>query len=172
MKKLFYVRHGKTELNAAGLIAGVTETPLTEEGREQAREAGRDAKGLGVDLIVCSPMGRTRETAELIAKQIGLPEDKIIANDLLIERNFGELEAKPYIPKETRGPLASYGAEVDEELVKRARKALDWIESLDADTILVVGHAGFGRALRSLVQEDFPMSHPHRLANAEIHQWL
>src|SRR5690606_14158884 len=96
MRKLYFIRHGLSELNAQGLYAGHTETPLTEEGRLQAKQAGQGATGLGIDLIVSSPLERALETAQIVAHEIGYPEESIITDDRLIERHFGQLEAQPY----------------------------------------------------------------------------
>lgn len=172
MKKLYFIRHGLSELNVKGLYAGHTETPLTDEGRRQAKKAGRDATGLNIDLIVSSPLGRALETAQLAAKEIGYPEDKIIVDDRLIERHFGELEAQPYSPHHSEDHRLQHGAETSEKLIDRVRGFLDWLESQQADNILVVSHGSTGRALRSLIKEDFPFSHPSHLGNAELYEWL
>lgn len=178
MKKLYFIRHGLSELNVKGLYAGITDTPLTEEGRAQAKKTGQQAKemNLRIDVIISSPLSRALETAQILAKEVNYPESKIIVDKRVIERNFGALEGKPWSPnhtdeyKQQMGGLM--GGESEEALVARVRSALDWIESLSHDNILVVSHGATGRALRSLVRHDFPMSHPHRLGNAELHQWV
>lgn len=171
MKKLYFLRHGQTEMNVSGHYAGLTETPLTAEGRNQATLAGQAAKGLGIDLIVSSPLSRAHNTAEIIAQEIGYPLDKILINPLLIERNGGELEGKPFDRFGTNYDDV-VGAEKDDVLVARAQAALDWINSLKADHILIVSHGSFGRALRSLIKTEYPMSHPERINNAELLCWI
>lgn len=172
MKKLYFIRHGLSELNVKGLYAGHTDTPLTAEGRSQAKKAGRDAAGLDIDLIVSSPLSRARETAQIAAREIGYPDDRIIIDDRLIERHFGKLEAQPYSPQHSEDHRLKHGAETSEKLIDRAREFLDWLEAQQADNILVVSHGSTGRALRSLVQKDFPFTHPHHLGNAELYEWL
>lgn len=170
MKKLYFIRHGQSVLNTERRLAGRIETPLTKEGREQAAQAGRQAKELGIDLIVSSPLSRALDTALIVAKEIGYPEAKIVVSDLILERDHGEAEGTPWSPDyQHRG---AKGMETDEMLVERAHKAMDWIKTLDADTVLIVSHGAMGRALRSVIKEDFPMSHPHRLPNAEMQEWL
>lgn len=170
MKHLFFARHGLSEMNVAGLWAGTTETPLTEEGRKQAKAAGQAAKDLGIDYVVSSPLSRALETAQIIARQIGYPVSKIHVNDLFIERHFGELEGKTWNPDLNLDGITDI--ETVDTLLERAKLALAWLESLPANNVLVVSHGSFGRALRSQVLAEFPFSHPHRLKNAEIHQWL
>jgi uncharacterized phosphatase len=168
MKHLYFCRHGESELNKAGVFAGLTNTPLTDEGREQARTEGLKATGHGIDTIVCSPLGRAVETAEIIARQIGIDPSAIQQNELLIERDFGELEGTPYDP---HIPIPVHpSVESDEMLVGRAAKAKLWLETLPAETILVVAHGSFGRALRSLYKPEIDFD--QRIPNAEIIQLL
>ena len=167
MKKLYFLRHGLTEMNIAGLSAGHTETALTEEGRAQAREAGKSARDIPFDLIVCSPMSRAIDTAKIFAEAAGMSLDKLVINDLFIERFYGEQEGKPHISDYSLLENVP-GFENDDALVARAQKALDWLNEQDADQILVVSHASFGRALRSLVKAEYPMSHPEKIKNADL----
>jgi len=170
MKKLYFVRHGLTVMNVEGRWSGTTDTPLTDEGRRQAKAAGEAAKALKIDLIIASPLSRAHDTARIIAKEIGYPEDKILLNPMLIERHFGELEGKEWYPDFNYDGIADI--ETEDTLLNRARAALDWLESLPVENIMVVSHGSFGRALRHHILEDFPFSHPHKLKNAEIHEWL
>lgn len=152
-------------MNAAGLRSGSTETTLTAEGRKQAKLAGQQAKNLSIDLIVCSTMKRTRETAEIAAKEMGYPVENILHSSLLIERHFGELEGQPYKPDLDLDGFAD--VESTETLLHRAQLALEWIESLPGDSILVVSHGSFGRALRHIVNRDIPFGSPS-FNNAEV----
>ncbi len=170
MKKLYFLRHGQTEMNVAGIYAGIIETPLTSEGKRQAKKAGRAAKGLGIDLIVASPLSRALETARIVAKEIGYSSKNIKASPLLIERFFGVMEGRPVNPEQTYQDIE--GIEDDDTLVQRAHSALGWINSLPADHILIVSHGSFGRALRSILKEEYPMSHPERINNAELLCWI
>ena len=72
MKKVLYVRHGQSETNLRGVFAGGNDdTRLTDLGREQAKNAGKELKGIKIDRIICSPLSRTYETAQIIAKELG-----------------------------------------------------------------------------------------------------
>jgi uncharacterized phosphatase len=169
MRKLYFVRHGLTEMNVAGLVAGSTETPLTAEGRRQAKYAGQRAKDLNIDYIVASPLSRARETAEIIAKEIGYPIDEIHINELFIERHFGELEGQPWNPDLDLDGIVDI--ETVDTILERAKLALNFLHSLDAHNILVVSHGSFGRALRHHLLKEYPFSHTSRLANAELQEW-
>lgn len=166
MKTIYFMRHGLTELNEAGLRAGSTETPLTKKGREQAKQAGEQAKSIKIDTIVCSTQGRARETADIVAKEIDFPKEQILHSSLLIERHFGELEGQPYKPDLDLDGFAD--VESTETILNRARLALEWIESLPGDSILIVSHSGFGRALRHVIHRHIPFTGSGSFNNAEI----
>ena len=91
MAHFYFVRHGETEWNKADRICGISESPLTERGRQQAAEAGEyiKAQGLRIDEILFSPLGRAKETASIISGITGIPmrEEKRIR-----EHNFGKFE--------------------------------------------------------------------------------
>jgi probable phosphoglycerate mutase len=57
MKNIYFVRHGQSIMNVSGHYAGVTDTPLTDEGRNQAKVAGKNLKSeqIPIDIIVSSP---------------------------------------------------------------------------------------------------------------------
>lgn len=171
MKKLYFIRHGLSEHNVMNIYSGITDSLLTAKGRQQAKIAGKYAKGLNIDLIVSSPLKRTIETAQIIAKELSYPKSKIRVNPILIERNFGELEGKKSATaKKRRGVDKIEGYENDKEMLKRAERAFEWLESLDGENILVVSHGGFGRTLRkvAIAEHDFHEAIP----NAEIVCWI
>lgn len=169
MLKLYYVRHGLTEMNVQGLFAGLTETPLTAEGRVQATAAGKLARNFKIDLIVCSPMQRAHDTARLIAAEIDYPDEKILLNKLLIERDFGPLEGTPWSPDLNLDGISDI--ETDNTLIERAHLAYNWLQTLEADNILVVSHGAFGRALRAAIRKQAALD-KERLQNAHIVQFI
>lgn len=168
MKKIFFCRHGLSELNVKGHFAGITDTPLTEEGRKQAKIAGKKAKDLQIDTIASSPLSRAHDTAKIIAKEIGYPEEEIHVSKLLIERDFGPLENKPWSPDLNLDGFSDI--ETDDSLIERAHLGLKWLQSLPGSNILVVSHGAFGRALRSAIRKEKEIT-KEKLQNAEIVLW-
>lgn len=172
MKKLYFIRHGLSEMNVQGVWSGQIETPLTQEGRAQARAAGKQLKdkGITIDYIVSSPLSRAHETAQIIAKQIDYPLEKIETNPLFLERSFGSLEGQPWNPDLNLDGIADI--ETTDTILKRARMALNYLESLDHETILLTAHSSIGRAIRHHLFEDQPYhAYMNKLENAVVHQW-
>jgi broad specificity phosphatase PhoE len=166
MKKLYFTRHGLSELNKTGLWDGPSNTPLAPEGVEAAKEAAKSAKDLGIDYIISSPSNRAYETAKIIARGIGYPVRKIEQSSLLMERDFGVLQGTPWKPDMNIDGFAD--VETVDSLLERASLALRHIQSIpDAHTILVVSHGSTGKAMRTLIN-DRPFHEQTKLANAEI----
>ncbi len=94
-KHFYMIRHGQTEANAARIMAGSLDSPLTQLGRDQARTARLAVERLEVkpEFIVHSHLSRARETAEIINENLKLPmvEDKDLA-----EMHAGDWEGVPY----------------------------------------------------------------------------
>ncbi|SDJ17481.1 histidine phosphatase family protein [Nonomuraea jiangxiensis] len=65
MNEMLLLRHGETEWSKAGKHTGRTDLPLTEHGEDQARALAPLVKGEPFDLVLVSPAGRARRTAEL-----------------------------------------------------------------------------------------------------------
>ena len=73
MKNFYFVRHALSQDNKRGVFSSTNDCKLAPEGVEQAIAAGKKLKGVGIDLIISSPLLRAVHTAELIAEQIGVP---------------------------------------------------------------------------------------------------
>lgn len=156
MKKLYFIRHGEAFNNTLHVWGGRSDHSLTELGREQAEVAAKQAKhdGMSFDLMLVSPLARAQETADIIESVLPIPRREI--NDLLIERDFGDLENTPtdkYFEAHTYKDIDSVpGAEKVEHLQARAKQLLDNIKALPEDNILLVSHSAFGRAFIRCVQ--------------------
>jgi len=67
MERVILARHGESVFSARQLVNGEVAVggPLTDQGREEARELGRAIASDGIDVCVTSEFERTRETADL-----------------------------------------------------------------------------------------------------------
>jgi uncharacterized phosphatase len=162
MQRIYLMRHGQSNDNAHKIVSGSTETPLTELGKEQALAAGEHAKALAIDLIVCSPMGRAKQTAKIVAKEIGYPEDDIKVMPELAERELGELEGRSYAKNERLNgnfPAVDYilGVEPLPQFYSRVQHALrEILQDKKHRSVLVVSHQGVGRMLRTIAHGKKP----------------
>jgi probable phosphoglycerate mutase len=66
--RVFMVRHGDTVLSAEDRFAGETDVELSEKGREEARRLAERLRGEKITAVYASPLGRTVETARIIAE--------------------------------------------------------------------------------------------------------
>ena len=151
---LLLTRHGESEWMVRGDEAGFN-SPLTDKGRRQARLLGRwlAANQEGIDAIYASPLIRARETAQIVAAELGLPVS--FDNDL---REFevrywhdDDHYAPPHVSGSTAAP-----ADFDESYLPfraRVQGAVHRIfEAHPEGTVLVVAHGGtLGTIVRSLL---------------------
>ncbi|HEV3272026.1 MAG TPA: histidine phosphatase family protein [Candidatus Methylacidiphilales bacterium] len=66
--RVFLIRHGATILSAEDRFAGATDVPLSDEGRRQAGRLAARLRAEPVAAVYASPMGRTVETAQILAE--------------------------------------------------------------------------------------------------------
>jgi probable phosphoglycerate mutase len=152
MKNIITIQHTQSEQHINGMIGGNTDWPLTETGKEQAHNIGKNLKNLiKVEkcIIYSSDLLRTKQTAEIINEYFNL---EIIYRQELREINMGEAKGKSKDwynqnckPKENI-PLAYYRpfptAETFEELYNRIAPILDEVLSSKYENIIIVGHGG------------------------------
>lgn len=89
--KIIAIRHGQTQWNLKGLFQGHRDSPLTMAGIQNIQKvAAFLSKTETIDCIVSSDLGRTLETAIIIAQLLQVPLTE--ANPLFRERCFGLAE--------------------------------------------------------------------------------
>ncbi len=90
------IRHGESLFNTKMILNGVTgvPNPLTETGKQQTINAAAVLQSRPVDYIYYSPLERTTETARLLAQELGVPAERVIADERLLEMQFGQFEGK------------------------------------------------------------------------------
>jgi broad specificity phosphatase PhoE len=96
MKNRYYLlRHGESLRNTKKVASSWPETikyPLTKKGRDQAKKAAKLLKRKKIDYIFTSDLLRTKETAGIVAKELGL---KPVIDKRLREVNVGILNNRP-----------------------------------------------------------------------------
>lgn len=90
------LRHGETEWNTQSKIQGASDSPLTEEGVEQAIRCGQRLKAFPpFDACYASPLLRAKRTASLVLQQLDSPPP-LSLEDALRERSFGTWEGETW----------------------------------------------------------------------------
>lgn len=138
--RLALVRHGQTDWNLNGLMQGRTDIPLNGTGRAQAEAAAARLDRAEWDVVVSSTLGRARETAEILARGLGLPVAG--AYDDLVEQDFGAAEGTLVAEIDARWPGRAFPRkEADEHVGPRGIRALERIALEHAGArVLAVAH--------------------------------
>src|SRR5881392_1448300 len=157
--RIFLVRHGATVLTAEDRFAGATDVELSDEGREQVRRLALRLAGENIVAIYASPMGRTVETARILAE----PHDlEVQTRDGLREISHGRWEqmtrkeVEAAFPEEASAwekdpyTFAPVGGESGLAVTARALPALiELVREHPGKNILVVSHKATIRLLLS-----------------------
>lgn len=94
---LYLIRHGQTEYNAAGIVQGWCDSPLTAEGKAGAAQTGNAIVQAQIPFAAayCSTSPRTAATAQIILQHAQQPHITPVALDDLREYHFGSFEQQP-----------------------------------------------------------------------------
>lgn len=135
---MYLVRHGQTLFNRRDLIQGWVDSPLTELGVAQAREAAERLRDRPLVGLYSSTSERAGDTADIISEHH--PAIPVVRTKALKELHFGELEATPNSAFETgldvprffadmlEGTAAGFpGGESGQQYRDRVRSAIDMI---------------------------------------------
>ncbi len=145
--KIYLIRHGESVANSENLSAGWLDSPLTDNGREQAAAARGKLEKYGArpDIVVHTGLSRTRETAEILNMHAGAPMREV--RDL-IEQNFGDWQGGPWarVHEGLENNEEPPGGENAEEFMARVVRGMAVVEQLPGQ-IWVATHGGVMKAL-------------------------
>ena len=144
---LFAIRHGETEWSLSGKHTGTTDIPLTDNGRRLAYRMRPVLASKVFALVLTSPLGRARETCDLV----GLGAKAVIDPDL-VEWNYGEYEG--LTPRQIHEVAPGWlifrdgcpGGEAPHEVGARVDRVIDRSRAIEGD-VAVFAH---GHVLRVL----------------------
>jgi broad specificity phosphatase PhoE len=145
--EVWLVRHAETEWSRSGKHTGRTDVPLTDAGRERARELGARLAGHDFALVLVSPLERARETARLA----GLGDSCEVREDLL-EWDYGDYEGITTAEIQRRRPGWSLwrdgcpNGEIAADVGARADRVIAEARAASADAVAF----GHGHMLRVL----------------------
>ena len=157
--RVFMVRHGATVLSAEDRFAGATDVELSDEGREQTRRLAERLSHEKIIAVYASPLGRTVETAQILAAPHKLELQK---RDGLREINHGRWEGMTRREVEEKYPeeaaewekdpytFAPLGGESGLAVTARALPVLiELVRKHPSENFLLVSHKATIRLLLS-----------------------
>jgi len=171
--EITFVRHGETDNNKNNIIQGdALDQALNEAGEAQIKELAQQLKDQKFDLILCSPLKRVQQTAEIINQELNL-EIQIEAK--LMERDFGDWEGKNFetdlfedFSIEKFRMANPPNGETLQNVEKRHRTVF---EKYLGKKVLVVGHAhgflGTRMACEEISAEE--VAHTTKIENGGLH---
>jgi broad specificity phosphatase PhoE len=160
---LYFARHGETDWNRERRLQGQHDIPLNPLGRVQASRCGellralleRDGRAVGEYDYVSSPLGRARETMELMRAALGLDPQAYRTDARLMEMSFGRWEGFTFAELQAREAPALAERERDkwgfvlpggESYAQLQVRVRAWYDSVARDSV-VSAHGGVCRAL-------------------------
>lgn len=141
--EIYLIRHGETEWSRSGKHTGVSDIPLTERGREQARLLRQELVTPNFELVLTSPLRRARETCDLA----GFAERAEIDPDLM-EWNYGDYEGLTSEQIHAHRPAWTIfndgggpGGESPEQVGVRVDRVIARVRAVSGDAVLFAhGH--------------------------------
>lgn len=166
------LRHGQTDWNIDLRLQGSTDIPLNETGREQARVAAAHLNREDWDIIIASPLSRAKDTADIVAKQLGM---NVVIVPELIERSFGVAEGLDHASwrKLYESHQVIEGLESLEDLRTRTVHLLDIIANeYSGQRVFAVSHGAFIRKVLTIVTNGELPREGERLSNASLNRFM
>lgn len=162
---LYFARHGQTDWNAERRLQGQRDIPLNELGRRQSGSCAgilrdlleRERCNLSELDYVSSPLGRARETMEIIRSGLGLEPGGYRTDSRLMEMSFGRWEGYTFEELKLRETESLAARDLDrlgfvvpggESYRQLAARVRAWYDGIERDAV-VAAHGGVCRALMS-----------------------
>lgn len=148
---LYLIRHGETNSNRDKIVQ-LPETELSVLGHYQAQQLTQHFAKRPIQHIFCSDYLRTKQTAAPLIKSLGC---EFSYNELLRERNFGDIRGKHYDEIGHAFHQQNYSppnGESQAQFTQRVMQAWQFIRQYwqtQSDNIVVITH---GLVLREIVK--------------------
>ncbi|KAJ7578486.1 phosphoglycerate mutase-like protein [Mycena floridula] len=176
IRRVYFVRHGETAANRAGIIQGHLDTELNDEGREQAQLVAAALKNVQFDIAYTSDLQRAVDVSngflrllltELLPFQTAKaimeyhPGVQLILQEELRERHMGSMQGQEYFNSQSHRETWLKSDTTGESSGAFVARGLDWWDrhilganmDLSSSTVLVTSHGGYISVLmKNLIQ--------------------
>ncbi|SRR6056297_1400484 len=184
MKKIFVIRHGETNSNREGRYLGRMDESLNAIGINQAKKLVEKTSDLDIEVIYCSPLKRSTETAEFIKINHSCG---VVIDEHFIERSIGVYEGLTKEEVKNKYPDlyaknitrifndAPPNGETIDEVIKRVFFGLNKIKNQNKFSNILISTHGF---IAKVIDKYFnPQTSKQdffdfRLNNAEIKKYI
>lgn len=148
--ELYVVRHGQTIVNVKKLINSRNIIGINATGKKQAEFAAKQIEKEKIDLIICSPLRRTKQTCKIINKN----KVKVIYDKRILERDSGSMQFKK-IEKldfnewyDINKEMVYKNSEGFKSILKRVKEFIEEIKQKYSNSnILIVTHGDVCKAI-------------------------
>lgn len=154
--KIYAARHGRTVWNEENRICGLTDIPLSSEGKIQAEMMAEDERLGDINVIISSPLLRAVQTAEPLSEKLGVG---ITTDPRLTEQNYGIYEGmdrntKEYL--ENKGNFA-FRYPGGESMLRLCHRVYGFLEDVKkkyrGKTVLLITHGGVLRMINTYFED-------------------
>ncbi len=159
-KNIYYVRHGRTDNNDNGIVNGWDDDiDLNEFGVEETKQLAKQisVSGIKFDVIVTSPMTRTKHTTEIIKNYLWY-EVEVVENEAFREQSYGEFRGMThqqitaqYGCKNDRDLTKVYRNNSEENIEKFEKRVIEGYKNVEEKfawkNVLIISHGGVFRCI-------------------------
>lgn len=163
--QIILMRHGETDCNKDGIWMGrKLDVSINDAGRAQIQATIPELRTFNPDLIIASPMKRTKESAEIIEESLGVP---IEFDDRLMEIDVGSVTGKTReeaaellgMPLEEVVRLyrvgeydyTNIGGESAQHILSRIKSFLVDLAQREEQSVIVMSHGGIVRTMHRII---------------------
>ena len=182
--KIYFLRHGQTDWNVESRLQGQQDIPINANGRQQAMRNGAKLRDVLGDpnryRYIASPLGRTRETMNIVRQQLGLPNHGYEVDDRLKEISFGLWETYTFAElRETQAEAVcereadkfGFQPPLGESYARLLSRIQSWLPYVTEDAV-VVCHGGVLRMLEHHLNGTDPKKVTHIvIPQDQIYMW-
>lgn len=167
--KIYLVRHGQTLFNQQKKVQGWCDSPLTQEGIQQAVAVSKTLKSISFEYAYSSTSERAMDTMHYILQDRSVPHAYVKG---LKELNFGSLEGEKEADVFTdisvyEKGFEMYGGETLPTCNQRFMACLETIAKSHVGNVLVVAHGGVIMSVLNYLDEAQFMKHMQEVGDVE-----